>query len=134
MENRKTFAQLVSENSNGLFELAPPVPKSEYKGRDWEKELKTTTILIHKSQGDWIAFPGVKIPVLVHTRIGRDGDPEVLFLLEILKSDELVHFYLLLIDEVLLPLLKDETQHILSIHQLYCNSWEQTFKLTQMKI
>ena len=118
---------LIAENPNGLFEMKSPLSIPEYRD-NFGFGLKNVFTVYesarsHHSEKEWFAFPSKTLQTLFTVQEESKGDLLVVYIVETIKNNR-VYCNLVLTDEAYKRILKDRTQQILKVHQMYSEFFE----------
>jgi len=123
---KANIINLIQANPSGLLELKPSLTISEYRNNFGFGLKNIATIyeskMSHYSESDWFAFPNKTLETLFNVQEESNGDLLVVFIVETIKENR-VHCDLVLTDGAFSKILKDKTQHVLKVHQMYTKFW-----------
>lgn len=126
---KASIENLIAANPSGLLELKPSMTINQYRESLYGFNLlKTFTIYksskIRYPEEEWFAFPNKSLKNLFTVEELSEGDLLVAFIIEIMKGDK-IYCYLVLSDKAYQQILKDKSQHVLQVHQMYAKFFQE---------
>ncbi len=129
---KASIKNLIVENPSGLLELQTSLTILEYRD-NYGFNLKNICNIYeskksHHSGEDWFKFNKKSLDQLFTVQEESGGDLLVVFIIETIKAGR-VYCHLVLTDEAFKGILKDKTQHVLQVHQMY-SQWLERDNIT----
>lgn len=124
---KESIKDLIADNPSGLLELRPPLTIAQYR-ENFGFELKNSHIIykskrISHTEKEWFAFPEKSLENLFTVQEESDGNLLIVYIVETIKNGQ-VYCHLILSDQAYQEIVRDRTQHVLQVHQMYSKFWK----------